>query len=340
MRRPDPTRSSTVRQGFTITELLVAIAIISILVATILPAVQQARESARRVDCQNRLHQLGIALANFETRHQALPVEGGPWIKVSQQSSPAAAGFSVLAQLLPDVDQVTVAYGFDYSKRISVPRNEEPRIELWFCPSDPSGSRGTNYRVCTGVEPERTTEQRLQGVFVGGKSTTLAKITDGLSQTIVISERSRSDESLAPYQPLVDSAGSGYSSLVGMRTVIADEMLEVCSSLNGTMVGYSGMVGHIWANSANLQTMYNHVAPPNSRVGDCAIDALISAAGYPAGSTPDAFRIGQMSARSYHTGVVFCLLADGSVRPIANTIDLGIWRSLATYAGHEIIGEF
>ena len=330
------------RSGFTITELLVAITIISVLIAMIVPAVQHSRETARRLDCQNRLRQLGIALQNFETRHRSFPVEGGPWIRdpYGASSSLVAARYSVLAQLLSDLDQSTVTEDFDFTKYNGPPSPSELKLEIFLCPSDPSGSKGTNYRVCTGSNPELTLEMETWGVFMRGQATKTSSVTDGLTQTVVISERLRSDESFDPYQPLKDSAGSGYATLVGQRSVSADEMLDVCGSLNGSFVGYSGRVGHYWADSSDLLTRYNHVAPPNSRVPDCAITDYSVTRGDPPGHAISTFRVGQMTARSQHSGVVNCLLGDGSARPVSDSIDLRIWRGLSTYSGEEVISEF
>ncbi len=326
------------RHGFTIVELLVSIAIIGLLTALILPAVQSSRESARKITCHNTLHQIGLALHNFEERHRTFPMEGGPWIRNPSSGSQGAARYSVLAQLLADLDQPALANQFDFSVYNRQVSEREPRVELFLCPSDPVGVQGTNYRVCTGDRPFNTGDSKHRGMFLS-RTPQSCDMTDGMSQTIAFSERIRSDESLDPFQKPADMAGSGLGSILALgQDVTSDEMLETCRSLSGAGVGYSGRVGWFWSHTGDFQTKYNHVGPPNSRVGDCAVASLESA-GVP-GDVTDSTSGGQMSARSDHPGGVNCLLADGSARFISDSIDLGLWRSLATIAGNEVIGEF
>ena len=113
-------------------------------------------------------------------------------------------------------------------------------------------------------------------------------------------------------------------------------MLDACRSLSGSGAGYAGTMGWRWSRSEAMHTTYNHVGPPNSQIGDCALSVLN---GSPTG---DAATVegGMISARSLHSGGVNCLLADGSARFVANSINLGVWRSLATIAGHETVGGF
>ena len=332
------------RHGFTIIELLVSLAVIGLLAALILPAVQSSRESARRITCHNNLHQFGLALHNFDERNRSFPKEGGPWVRLFPTSTRMVGGdYSVLAQLLADLDQAAIHNRFDFSNYNRLPWNKEPRVETFFCPSDPVDFKGTNYRVCRGIDPEQQaiqTDKNRMGLFGTDGVPTPADVTDGLSNTIAISERVRSDESPDPFQRPADVAGSGLSSVLANGQVVTpDEMRDVCGSLSGAGVGYSGQVGWFWSHAAKLQTQYNHVGPPNSDIGDCAI-APLDSTDSPAGSQSDSPEGGQMSARSYHPGGVNCLLADGSVRFVSDSIDLGLWRALATIAGSEVIGEF
>ena len=340
--RQHPAR--TVRHGFTIIELLVSMAVIGLLAALILPAVQCSREAARRLNCHNNLHQLGLALHNFEGRNRSFPKEGGPWVKLFPSSTGMiGANYSVLAQLLADLDQAAIHNRFNFSQFNRMPWNDEPRVAAFLCPSDPVDVKGTNYRVCRGVDPEQqaiNTDKKRMGLFGTHDIPAPRDVTDGLSNTIAMSERIRSDESLDPFQRPADVAGSGLSSVLASRQVVTpDEMRDVCGSLSGAGVGYSGQVGLFWSHAGNLQTQYNHVGPLNSTIGDCAIAPLVSTDS-PAGSQSYSPEGGQMSARSFHSGGVNCLLADGSGRFVSSSIDLALWRALATIAGSEVIGEY
>ncbi len=333
--------SSSIRSGFTITELLVAIAIMGALAALILPAVQGARESARRMTCQNNLRQLGLALHNFEERNGTFPMNGGPWIRFPPTAAHrTGAGFSVLAQLLGDMDQSALSTQFDFTRYNQFNGDDEKNVPTFQCPSDPSGDRGTNYRVCDGslVRTQTSTVDKTQlGLFGVHLPATPGEVSDGLSNTIALSERVRSDESLSSFQRPADWAGSGLFNLLPVgQAVSPDEMVETCTALSGPGIGYVGTMGWYWSHATPMHTEYNHVATPNSSIGDCAIDSLI---GTPQGSGGTA-EGGMLTARSQHPGGVNCLLGDGSCRMVSDSIDLRLWRSLSTIAGHETVGEF
>ena len=333
-------RSNRHRVGFSVVELLVCIAVLAVLVALLLPAVQSARESARRVECSNRFRQIGIALHGFEERQKSFPIDGGPWLFNTASQTRFEGGYSVMAQLMGDLGQGPVASLVNVSVRNHIPWDEEPDIAMLRCPSDPADSVGLNYRVCYGLDSGQQTTQsadRLEGMFRNGDSRLIREMTDGTSHTVAVSERIRSDIDMTSYTPAEDIVGSGAILLYGLNQITADETLDICRSVTGATTGYSGQVGWSWTHSADFQTKYNHIAPPNYIVPDCSLDPLSS-------SIPGRVSIssngGLVSARSYHRGGVNCLLADGSARFISSSIDLGLWRALATIAGSEVIGEF
>ena len=331
------------RSGFTITELLVAIAIIGGLAAILLPAVQSSRESARRMTCQNNLRQLGLALHNFEERNGTFPWNHGPLILTPPSfRAHSGAGFSVLAQLLGDMDESALSSRYDFTQDNRTSGDDEPLVPAYRCPSDPTDYRGANYRVCEGPFPTSQSASNLirkdqYGLFSLRSRPAPSDVSDGLSNTIVMSERVRSDESPSPFQSPADWAGSGLSNLLPAGQVITpDEMRGACEALSGPGIGYCGAMGCQWVRGDPADTEYNHVATPNSPTGDCAIGDLIDVLDGFGGS----WHAGMLTARSQHSGGVNCLLGDGSCRMVSDSIDLTLWRSLSTIAGHETVGEF
>jgi prepilin-type processing-associated H-X9-DG protein len=319
------------------TELLVVLAILGLLLTLTVPAVQASREAARATDCRNRMRQLGLAILNFESRMRQLPIEGGPLVNDRYHPRPVHADFSVQAQLLMDLDQAPLAARFDFTQFLRRPFDGEiPACPVLTCPSDSGREQGLSYRVCGGSQARRDFyDPQRRGAFTVIRTTTMQDVVDGTSSTVAMSERLRSDETPERYDPAVDAVASGAGPLFGGRIPTPDEMHDVCRALAGaSALGYSGQVGWYWHRAQDLQTQYNHVAPPNSRVTDCTIGDLQSSLGpgY-SSSTLDGL---QLSARSRHSGGVHCLYLDGGVRFVGDTIDLDLWRAMATIAGGEI----
>ena len=182
------------RKGFTLIELLVVIAIIAILVALLLPAVQSAREAARRAQCKSNLKQIGIALANYEEVHTALPMSfvvdfntpGGEW--------------SPHSRILPFMDQANLYLQLDLEDTYTAdPAITEQRIASYICPSElndrmrPDGALN-HYPINYGFNAggwfvwDNTTRQVGSGVFMPNQSLRLSAISDGLSNTLAASE--------------------------------------------------------------------------------------------------------------------------------------------------------
>ncbi len=206
------------RHGFTLIELLVVIAIIAILIALLLPAVQQAREAARRSQCQNNLKQLGLALHNYHDVHKVFP-PGEIGVRLSDGStqfrdanSPVnLIGWSCF--ILPYMDQANLynsigstvfsaSFGAAWYSSSTVSTLGQTPLSAFACPSDPMGLVNTdmggwgksNYGGCaggttqaSGIRP--TTSASCKGVFYINSSTRIRDITDGTSNTILLGER-------------------------------------------------------------------------------------------------------------------------------------------------------
>jgi prepilin-type N-terminal cleavage/methylation domain-containing protein/prepilin-type processing-associated H-X9-DG protein len=201
--------ASRFSRAFTLIELLVVIAIVGVLVALLLPAVQAAREAARRVQCVNNLKQIGIAFHNYEGTHQSLPP--GYVSNFDATGTDLGPGWGWAAMMLPQMEQTTTYSAINFSLNVEVPANLTARlinVSNFLCPSDrvQSSWPAVNRDVLTGaptqvicwVGPSNyvgmngTSEPGPEGEGVLFRNSQIAfrDITDGLSQTIAVGERS------------------------------------------------------------------------------------------------------------------------------------------------------
>lgn len=333
-----PGRRPTCPRAFTLIELLVVIAIIAVLVAMLLPAVQQAREAARRTQCRNNLKQMGLAMHNYESTHNSLPPGrvGFPMV------------FSAHAAMLPYYDAANLYNIIDFN---TAPTFVEPpvapysqnvnaamtKIAMFLCPSDlgsiPGNSYGcTNYVVCAGSGTTPTTRYlRLgDGVMMDVKLrgvVKFAQITDGLSNTAAISESilgnggaaaSASTPPVSYEQQILAITGGQNDTITGVDTSPA-------ACVVGAAGNWRNNRSAKWMNGHYGDTIYNHSLNPNSDDFDCV------------NSSNNA---GLTAARSRHVGGVHLLLCDGSTRFVSENISTSIWQGLASRAGGEVIGEF
>jgi prepilin-type N-terminal cleavage/methylation domain-containing protein len=210
----------TCRRGFTLVELLVVITIIGILTALVLPAIQQAREAARRMTCANNIRQIGVALQTYEGTYKTFPPgfisqTTGTWSGMGNDGIPeVGSGWSAFAMILPFLEQAALHQSIDFNKTISDPTNQRARstrVAAYRCPSDvwttpvaawpksiPVTDLAANsYVACLGGgnpsnAPGYTAmyeEQPFNGMFHRNTPVTHAAILDGTSNTIGIGER-------------------------------------------------------------------------------------------------------------------------------------------------------
>ncbi|MBL8811393.1 MAG: DUF1559 domain-containing protein [Planctomycetaceae bacterium] len=315
-------KSLSRRSAFTLIELLVVIAIIAILVALLLPAVQQAREAARRTQCKNNLKQLGIAIHNYHDTYNCIPIAD-----VDGSSNPVSAH----ARLLPYIEQDNLYKVVDFNvpynhANNTVARNTE--LPAFRCPSDPTrlpasiGGRNNYYwNAGSGIvmySSGATGQPASNGIVFHNTRIRFNDITDGLSNTAGMAEKLTGDGNNGISTPLVDTYRPG------TYPNTPDEALQQCNATNVTdlsLQGYSN-VGGPWLQQYHSTNQYNHVLPPNGR--SCM---------FPPG------RIAT-TANSQHTGGVQILLCDGSVRFVTENLDLKVWRSLGSRDGAEINGDF
>ena len=338
--RPVPQRNH--RQAFTLIELLVVIAIIAVLIALLLPAVQQAREAARRIQCKNHLKQLGLALNNYHDVHRCFPPG-----RLRSVVDGQGRCFSAYASLLPHLDAMAL-YGqinFDANPEDAVNAAAlEQTIPYFLCPSDPfrklqGNSAVHNYPLCTGntlpLSPRNPSGVRVTGLFFENSSVRFADVTDGSSQTVCISETIKSEGGLTVWDGVSKTNGFVLTSGCDNATV-CPELTDYATQCHGGGQALQQTRGSRWLYGAPGHSMYNHLRTPNSPDIDCR-------GGLPHSNRTNAHwdRLSlNVAARSRHTGGVHSLFVDGHVQFIGDSIDRSVWQSLGSRSGGEVIGEY
>lgn len=316
------------RPAFTLVELLVVIAIIGVLVALLLPAVQAAREAARRMSCGNNLKQLGIALQNYHDTFGALPPSG---------CFPPAASWSAQARILSFLEQENLQGLIDWTQPYSAAVNAKvsaTRVTTFLCPSEvktgPYFSGGLTYfpvnygiNMGTWLVFDPTTNQGGSGIAFPNSNLNLSSIIDGTSNTIAFAE-------VKARQPYLRESVNPNTSGVAIPTTAA------------TVTGYGGMFqvdsGHAeWVEGRSHHCGMTAVFAPNTRVphssGGVTYDVnFVSSREGQGNRTYSA-----ITSRSYHRGGVQTVHVDGSVRFVAQSINVNNWRALATRDGGEVV---
>ena len=331
------------RAAFTLIELLVVIAIIAILIALLLPAVQQAREAARRIQCKNNLKQIGLGLHNYLATFNVFP-PGGSWPHPFAASGSVGGPFSPQARILPYLEQANLSNLIDFSKPYGdQPNVSRTRISTFMCPSeiqDQITANGNHWPLTYAAQVgewfiwDSATGQMGNGAFGQNSSFSTRDFSDGTSNSVMFSE-------VKAYQPYI-RPNADPSPLTTPSTVSALPLTA------GQTVRYSGHTE--WVEGKSPQYSFTSTFPPNTKIPyvDAALNKEIDVdyvsrgeVGTRLAATSTVGRsYGAIISRSYHTGMVNSLLADGSVRNISSNIDQGIWRALGTRAGGEVVGEF
>lgn len=312
------------RQAFTLVELLVVIAIIGVLIALLLPAVQQAREAARRMQCTNNQKQLGIALHNYHDTFGVFPpgVVGlvnydGSDPKNFQNTPP-----TWMQMILPFIEQGNLYEQqkphFDQGQRAATAPGRFTEIEGLMCPTDPNTPKitdidpsvwygnfgfGGNYVACSGDDyftPSSDSHmQNRNGIFFGKSSTDFGDIVDGTTNTLMIGEllvvpdiapRSASNQDLRGSYYFGRRAAACFSTREPPNTLVGDR-LSSCRNM------------------------------PRSPCNGQGTDNMV------------------IYARSYHPGGANLMLGDGSVRFVPETVNRTVYQAFGTRAGGETPGD-
>jgi len=338
-------RRDSSRNGFTLIELLVVIAIIAILIALLLPAVQQAREAARRTQCKNNLKQIALAMHNYESSNNALPPSMAIVPTITSNAS-----WSIHGRLLPFMEQVNLYSQIDLSRAWgNFPIISNFRVPGYVCPSDPKSDRardtGTNgiflmptcygFNFGTWLVYNPTTGQGGDGIAFPNSRIRISSITDGTSNTLLASE-------VHAWTAYTRNGGPPSTTVPGNAATVA---LYAASGLKDRILpATQDGTGHTeWANGHSHHSGFTTTLTPNSNV--IFVDAGVTYrntdyASRQEGSNTTSVSYSALNSRSYHTGIVQSALCDGSVRSFSSNIDLSIWRALGTRDGGEVLGEF
>jgi prepilin-type N-terminal cleavage/methylation domain-containing protein len=326
--------------AFTLVELLVVIAIIGVLFGLLLPAIQASREAARRGDCLNRIRQIVVALHNHESARRVLPSGSVSQPDPTNANTPHNFfRWSALAQALPYMEGAATYAQLDLNQPLyradfqTSPANRDAVrtvVPHFLCPSDrqvrvstPFGP--TNYAVCAGTGAGGGTPFDADGTCYINSATKIADITDGASQTALVSEGVLGETP----PPLTPRAAANPQLVYGfaMGFPLTTARCEATELWN-----LSDPPSFAWANGEFRSALYNHWTTPNSRQFDCVTADTIG----PPETQYAAY--GWRTARSNHVGGVNLALADGSARFVIDTIDLAPWQSLSTRAGEDASG--
>ncbi|MHB8900144.1 MAG: DUF1559 domain-containing protein [Thermoguttaceae bacterium] len=351
------------RRAFTLVELLVVIAIIGILIALLLPAVQAAREAARRSQCTNNLKQLGLACHNYHDTYKALPYRSGGtccWISGQPSGMNNAGRLSAFVPLMPYYEQgamydrimagdltAAIQPGGPYAWAGWAVWNTAPGMLT--CPSDPGdpGARRHSYAFCmgdtiTGLDPGYTGKSR--GVF--GQATLFSQISDGLSNTIMMSERLKASTNGGPVAVgarQVEHTKGIANGVAGVYTVPSGCLLVTDGKYYKATQMIKGYWGHVYTDAQAERVGFNTILPPN---GPSCSEGTNTNADNHAGVFPPA---------SNHPGGVNALIADGSVSFMSETINsgnlglaplgpsasgespYGVWGALGSKSGGETV---
>jgi len=329
------------RRAFTLIELLVVIAVIGVLVALLLPAVQAAREAARRSSCSNNLKQMGLAVQNFESTYKVFPASLRPSLP---NASGQYDGWSAQGQILPYLEQGNlfdkIDFNLSYTAQTPIAIGgvsqalPAVRVAPYQCPSEVNSRvrlsassvpehHPLNYAANLGTwfvfNPQ--TRQGGRGAFVPYNPQALSAITDGLSNTLGFGE--------------VKAYNAYYRNAANPDLNQPMPAPAAVCSLGGEFKKDSGHTE--WVDGRAHQSGFTTAFAPNTKVlcnvGGTNYD--VDWTNQQEGKSATVPSFAAVTSRSYHPGGVMTVFMDGSVHFIPQMIDLATWQALSTRDGGE-----
>ena len=323
--------------GFTLVELLVVISIIGILVGLLLPAVQAAREAARRMQCQNNLKQIALACHNYHSAYKKFPPSA--LVDLSVDNTANNGSWGVHGRILPFLEQGSVFEGIDTSIGWD---NQDIidglRISVYACPSDPGAGQervfddgrptlapttyGFNFGTWFVFDP--STQEGGNGMFHPNKLMRFRDCLDGTSRTLLTAE-------VKAWTPYLRNGGPPTTSLPGNAAAVS-------------FIANSGSefkeTGHTeWPDGRVHHTGFTTTLTPNTQVLHTfdGIEYDIDYSSWQEGRNGVAGipTFASITSRSFHLGMVHVALLDGSVTSITDSIDRELWHALGTRSGGE-----
>lgn len=344
------------RSAFTLIELLVVIAIIAVLIGLLLPAVQKVRAAAARTACQNNLHQVGVAIHNYESVNQFFPTSG----EGSVNNATAFDIQSTWTQLLPFIEQGAIYAQVDQKKYYLDQADQTPFksvIKMYVCPSNPYGSRGVDsagYGLCDYMPIAYTDIEKTNGWRADGAS----KAANRVAGMLKVGEGS----SYGTF-----GGNPWYTAyMAGQRkaSTVADGLSNTIAAIEDVGRGFNGVVNGKYDSPAGGKTQIARWAEPDQANGvsgaPLALDGTTACYESAGGTTAvcnnrnpinnNATPVGGPStclwssnncgpndeAFSYHQGGAFAIFGDGHVQFVSERITMTAMRYLCTPADGDI----
>jgi len=332
--------------GFTLVELLVVIAIIGILVGLLLPAVQAAREAARRMQCSNSVKQLSLALHTYESTYKRFPARKAGTNHAfagTERTSNNGGRLAGFIALLPYVEQgplyqqiqaggLPISPGGPAAWAGWTVWNVSPGFLT--CPSDGTTFNSStrtqinNYAFCVGDDVVNIRDNRIvRGIFPSTIGVSIAEITDGTSNTVAFSERLRANLGVSTVG--ANQVLNQHGTAMNVAGMIAAPRLCLTTSSGiffNAGVSVKGRFGSLWTDGQPERVGFNTVLPPNAP--GCEQDGNVNA---------DSNNVA-LPTSSRHTGGVNIGLADGSVRFISQSVDTGNLNIAQPDSGPSVYG--